>query len=174
MAVAKSIIFPINRKFLIRFFSRIKVSTEHSYNGDPCWEWTGWKNDSGYATVKVRRHPLPRQVFRVHRIMYEHFVGVIPDNLYCDHLCRVRHCVNPAHLEIVTHQENDRRGLGACGINARKTHCVRGHEFTPDNTRIIQTAKVKNGRQCLACQKFYSQRAKQLRGSLALAESSRC
>lgn len=153
MATAKSIIFPINREFLTRIFSKIKVSTENFYNDDPCWEWTGHINDAGYGTLRVRRHPLPRQVFRAHRIVYEHFVDIIPDGMYCDHLCRVRHCVNPAHIEIVTHQENDRRGLGICGINARKTHCKQGHPLEGDNLILVKTSRNTDGRACRECQR---------------------
>jgi hypothetical protein len=60
-------------------------------------------------------------------------VGPIPEGLTIDHLCRVRHCVNPAHLEAVSERVNILRGNGAGARNARKTHCVKGHAFTPDN-----------------------------------------
>jgi hypothetical protein len=73
----------------------------------PCWIWqlslharTGYgaKKTNGVSTL-------------AHRAVYEHHVGPIPDGLELDHLCRVRACVNPAHLEPVTHKENVRRGL---------------------------------------------------------------
>ncbi len=69
------------------------------------------------------------------------FKGPIPEGLELDHLCRVRHCVNPDHLEAVTHRENIRRGLGG-----PRSHCINGHEFTPENTSL------KRGWQaCRAC-----------------------
>lgn len=66
-----------------------------------CWLWTGSQDGKGYG--KTGRG-------RIHRIVYEELVGPIPDGLQLDHLCRVRNCVNPAHLEPVTGRENVRRG----------------------------------------------------------------
>lgn len=65
-----------------------------------------------------------------------------------DHLCRNHDCVNPEHLEVVTQAENMRRGIGATAINARKTHCKHGHEFTPENIY-----RRPNGRECMTCLK---------------------
>jgi hypothetical protein len=83
-----------------------------------------------------------------HRAVYEMEVGPIADGLEIDHLCRNRGCVNPAHLEPVTHKENVLRGATVPGLNAVKTHCLRGHEFDEENTRHI----ARNGRRvCRAC-----------------------
>jgi hypothetical protein len=71
-----------------------------------------------------------------------------------DHLCRVRHCVNPAHLEVVTLHTNVTRGNGWAGRNARKTHCKRGHEFTPENTIPLRNG----GRECRQCRREYYRR----------------
>ena len=84
-----------------------------------------------------------------HRIGYEQLVGPIPKGLELDHLCRVRHCVNPDHLEPVTHKENTLRGSCPAAVNARKTHCKRGHPLTDDN--IARQSKT-NARVCLKCQ----------------------
>jgi hypothetical protein len=82
-----------------------------------------------------------------HRLFYEQLVGPIPDGLQLDHLCRVRHCVNPDHLEPVTQTANVLRGIGPTAVNAGKTHCVHGHPFTPDNTYINK----QGNRHCRAC-----------------------
>jgi len=107
----------------------------------PCWLWQGATQPNGYGRVwhdGAMRY--------AHRHMWEALVGPIPEGMEVDHLCRVRHCCNPDHLEIVSHAENKRRGRG--NQHTGKTHCVHGHEFTPENTRY----RRDNGtRQCRAC-----------------------
>lgn len=73
-----------------------------------CWIWQGGINQDGYAMIS--RLDGKRQV-RAHRVLYEKHVGPIPDGAVLDHLCRVRCCVNPAHLEPVTVGENINRGV---------------------------------------------------------------
>lgn len=75
-----------------------------------CWLWTGAKNWTGYGQRSVRVDGKVRTA-RAHRMAYELLVGPIPEGLTIDHLCRVRHCVNPDHLEPVTMKENARRGV---------------------------------------------------------------
>lgn len=106
-----------------------------------CWLWTGFVEPSGYGRMTYGGQQL------AHRISYEHFVGPIPAGLQLDHLCRVRNCVNPEHLEPVTARENTLRGEAPAALNARKTHCIRGHEFTPENTYV----QSGGGRGCVAC-----------------------
>jgi len=81
-----------------------------------------------------------------HRFMYQFFIGAVPDGLVLDHLCRNRACANPDHLRVVTHQVNILCGSGATARHAKKTHCVHGHEYTPENT-----LKVRNGKRCRTC-----------------------
>ena len=111
--------------------------------GEPndCWLWTKSLSKSGYGVMGIGS-----KNFRAHRLSYELYVGPIPDGLELDHLCSVRNCVNPAHLEAVTHRENVLRGNAPSAKNSRKTHCLRGHEFTAENTIAIKT-----GRACRAC-----------------------
>lgn len=111
---------------------------------DGCWLWTGGKNPNGYGRVFDKGAGALRQA---HRLVYERLVGPIPEGLQLDHLCRVRNCVNPEHLEPVTARENTIRGDTGPGRNARKTHCMRGHEFTPENTRI----RPNGSRMCRTC-----------------------
>lgn len=117
--------------------------------GDGCWIWTGRQDGDGYGQFWLDgKH---RRAFVV---SYEMNVGPVPEGLELDHLCRVRLCVNPAHLEPVTTQVNQLRGNGVSGINARKTHCDHGHEFTPANTYITPDGR----RQCRTCQRERSRR----------------
>lgn len=114
---------------------------------DGCWKWLGNMNlGLGYGMVQ---HPQRRRNVPAHRWAYELFVGPIPDGLHVDHLCRNRRCVNPLHLEAVTQRENTLRGMGIAAINARKTHCPKGHEYTPENTYL--QGPLKRNRVCKTC-----------------------
>ena len=94
-----------------------------------CWIWTGPSLPSGYGTLSVKRKSR-----YVHRFTYEAIVGPIPNGLEIDHLCRVRCCANPSHLEPVTHKVNTLRGQAPSAINARLTHCPAGHPYDDENT----------------------------------------
>lgn len=115
---------------------------EHAPHLGPCWIWTGAMYRKGYGAFMYRKGV----VNMAHRWSYEHFVGPIPEGLHIDHLCRVRCCVNPAHLEPVTHFENHQRGTFATA-----THCRNGHEYTPDNIYIRPSRPTH--RACRACQR---------------------
>jgi hypothetical protein len=77
-------------------------------------------------------------------------VAPVPEELQIDHLCKVRNCCNPRHLEPVTPRENTHRSSSAPGVNAKKTHCKRGHEFTPENT-LQFNGRHGIERQCRIC-----------------------
>lgn len=78
---------------------------------DGCWLWLGKTQRDGYGVVWSGGTRKEGRELRVHRVMYEHFRGAIPDGLVLDHLCRVRNCVNPDHLDPVTLRENLDRGV---------------------------------------------------------------
>jgi hypothetical protein len=122
-----------------RFWSKV---TGGDYT--TCWQWTGAANPrTGYGTFGVEKgkFALP------HRWAYEALCAEIPAGLQIDHLCRNRLCVNPWHLEPVTPRENVRRCDSPFGRNARRTHCIHGHELSPENTQRTTTG----GRSCKTC-----------------------
>lgn len=124
------------------FWARVRVNQQSG-----CWEWAGSKDHGGYGRFKAQG-----KTNSVHRMAYEALRATIPPGLQLDHLCRVRNCVNPAHLEPVTKQENVRRGLSAAGVPRPKgTHCQRGHEYTPENTQVGINKDGMARRSCRIC-----------------------
>jgi hypothetical protein len=123
---------------------QIKHTMRYVKKTSSCWIWTGNIKKDGYG-----QKMLNGKTFKAHRVVWECVNGPIPKGLQLDHLCRVRHCVNPSHLEPVTQKENILRGISPSAIHAKKTHCINGHEFTAENTY-----RFKNRRQCKACRKI--------------------
>jgi hypothetical protein len=114
---------------------------------DGCWLWTGsLMNPSASDSYGVATHrELPTRRTVAHRAVYEHEVGPIPAGLQLDHLCRVRCCVNPEHLEPVTQQENIARQPNIIAKKAL-THCPQGHPYDDENTDLRTS-----GRRCRTC-----------------------
>jgi hypothetical protein len=99
---------------------------------EQCWLYDGYINQDGYGAMCTTRDGRNKQLL-VHRVAYECLIGPIPEGLTIDHLCRVRHCYNPFHMEPVTNEENiARRPL--------KTHCPAGHEYNEENARRYHSA----------------------------------
>jgi len=108
-----------------------------------CWVWSSYIDPAGYG-----RFSLGGEACYAHRVSYEMKIGPIPNGLELDHLCRVRHCVNPAHLEPVIHQVNVSRGRA--GWNSRaKVRCPKGHPYSGNNIYILQ--KKPRERLCKEC-----------------------
>ena len=109
-----------------------------------CWLWLASLDTHGYGHIGIAG-----RIRQAHRISFLHFMGPIPQGRELDHLCRVRSCVNPRHLEPVTKSTNQKRGIAGATLQASrlaKTHCRNGHEYSGMNLIL------KNGyRQCREC-----------------------
>ena len=121
-----------------------KVSPEPNAG---CWLWMG-KTRQGYGRVCIDGRERA-----AHRVAFETVRGLIPIGKELDHVCRIRCCVNPWHLDPVTHRENLARSplmpwkTGACDNNSAKTACHRGHPFDAANTWVEKDGR----RHCRAC-----------------------
>lgn len=142
--------FPILERFSspLRGEAALHLRIVTSFDINPetgCWEWTKAIDAGGYG-----RQTVDRKSRMAHRVMLWVLNRDVPEGMVVDHLCRVRRCVNPEHLEVVSHYENDMRGESAWAVNARKTHCLRGHEFTEENTgrNVIKGRQVRYCKTC--------------------------
>lgn len=119
-----------------------------------CWRWQRYKHVAGYGWMWVGNGKCDF----VHRAAYQIWKGPIPDGLVIDHLCRVRDCCNPDHLEVVTYSENTMRGDTVPVRRKNATHCDRNHRYTPETTHI----SASGNRRCKICrrasQKIYYRR----------------
>ena len=133
----------------IRFWAKVAITPS-------CWLWTAHVSSNGYGQFRSDG----KQAL-AHRWAYESEVGPIPEGLELDHLCRVRHCVHPDHLEPVVHAENVRRGTAGdvrAAWHRAKTHCPQGHPYSGDNLYV----SPEGFRKCRTCvreaQRRYQQR----------------
>lgn len=110
-----------------------------------CWPWLGALNCDGYGHLWHAG-----KMWQAARLSYSLANDGIPDGLVPDHLCRVRACIFPFHLEAVTNRTNLLRGQGFVARFAAQTHCHRGHAFTVENTYLTK----RNIRDCKACRRF--------------------
>jgi hypothetical protein len=123
------------KKLPKRFTDKFTINEETD-----CWEWQASKNVGGYGQFYYCGGPKV-----AHKVAYELMVGKVPQGLQLDHLCRVRYCCNPRHLEVVTSGENTRRGDN---WQRDKTHCKHGHEFNNKNTYIRPGTTRRDCKKC--------------------------
>lgn len=124
-----------------RFWKRVQKTSQ-------CWLWTGARARNGCGQIRYRR-----KLYLAHRVSYELAYVPIPEGKDIDHLCRVRHCVNPSHLEVVDRRTNVLRGVSSPADNARRTHCIRGHELSGTNL-----VPGRRSRRCRACDELRNAR----------------
>lgn len=122
---------------LDRLAAKVSIDPESG-----CWLFTGYRTPNGYGRFSINGNAI-----YAHRAAYMLHVGPIPDGLVIDHLCRVRSCVNPQHLEATTQQENILRGESLSAVGLRTNRCKHGHEYTGANTHILPDGK----RRCRRC-----------------------
>ena len=139
---------PKRRTTWERFLSFIDV------RADECWLWRGAKrNGYGMFVIPLAEDSLwkaGRVQPNAHRYMWEQVMGPVTQEMQLDHLCRVRACVNPFHLEVVTSRENTLRGVSHAAVCIRENRCGKGHEFTPENTQLY-----RGRRKCRICRTIY-------------------
>ena len=133
----------------IPFHRRLWGKVVATGNVCECWIWIGANDGKGYGKFcpDATRGGYSE---KAHRSVYRVLIGDIPDGMELDHLCRNRACVNPHHMEVVDHKTNSLRGESFSAVLSRKTHCPRGHEYTPENTYVAPGRPRRACRKCRA------------------------
>ncbi len=129
---------------------RLRFLSKFNKLGNGCWIWNGSFNNQEYSCFHIKRNGTWVKIL-AHRYSYELIRGPVPPGMELDHLCRDTRCINPDHLEAVTHQKNTERGeAGTYKRTTSKTYCIHGHQYSEENTYIN-----KHGfRSCKACRKL--------------------
>lgn len=125
-----------------------RLKSKIHINDNGCWCWTGAvfsKVNGKYAQIRMTSNEKKSCLRYAHRVSYEHFVGPVPEGKELDHLCRNTLCINPQHLEPVTHKENMLRR-----VDINKKYCKHGHKMEDDNVYL----NPKGARECRTCRKI--------------------
>lgn len=125
-----------------RFREKVRVT-----GSSECWIWRGGAS-GGYGNFFDGKRSV-----RAHRYSYELAHGPVRPAFDLDHLCRNTLCVNPAHLEVVTHRENVLRGVSPFAQKSRKSACARGHAFDEANTMTKRVGSAVH-RTCRTCNRL--------------------
>jgi hypothetical protein len=121
-----------------RFWANVDQTDESG-----CWLWTGYRNPKGYGQFAFGNG----RRFMAHRLAFAATGQVIPEEMQLDHLCRVRNCVNPGHLEIVTSRENTLRGVSPPAVAVHNETCPYGHPY--DRTAVSRGRRYRSCSQCV-------------------------
>lgn len=138
------------KPFEEKFWPKVEVDPNSG-----CWLWTGALFPGGYAALGGKG-----TTTNAHRLAYEHFVGPVPSDMDVDHKCRVRCCVNPAHMVVATRKENIRRAIEAGAHVGAATHCPRGHAYEGENVHWVE-----GRRYCQTCRETYYRRNERRAGA---------
>jgi hypothetical protein len=153
------LIFVESQQYEIKTVDRFKAKVE--VDNDGCHLWTGCLDKNGYGFFNMGR---PKRLRRAHRISYLLFVGPVPagydvehrchtDDETCDGTdCKRRRCVNPEHLEALTHSDNVLRGRSFSAREAQQTHCLRNHPLSGPGSDVY--LMPRGGRQCRYCKRM--------------------
>lgn len=143
----------LSTKELIRIFSKIQVSAQRFYKESPCWEWTASTSRSKSKHLRYGKITYKNRHISAHRLIFAWLVHPLPAGSKdgeCDHLCRNTLCVNPIHIEFVSHKINMNRGTASAAcvqLKLSRTHCKNGHLYTSDTVRYTPAGT----RRCLLC-----------------------
>ncbi len=141
----------LEARIIPEFKSELVLSKIVFNEDDKCWEWNGYITHHGYGVYG-------KMGYMAHRVVYEVFVERLRSEESLDHLCKNTSCVNPKHMEVTSLRENVLRSSNPYATNARKKQCVRGHEFTTENTYVHPK---RSTRHCKTCAKLAQTRFKE-------------
>lgn len=143
----------------LRFWNKVEVRQASQLVATPCWVWVAYvMPKQGYGMFRW-----DLKTCLAHRVAYQTLVGQIPKGLEPDHLCRVRTCTNPDHMELVTRQVNVLRGEASAAKFARRTVCGKGHPLSGTN---LIPCRLKHGlRKCRTCYNAWQSERQKLKNA---------